>query len=120
MEVTSIKRQREKLVFSAIHQQACCKSKISHPHNSDLRQTATGKTSFLSRTPDKHAAEARTAIRDSVTFTKRQLEKPISPVLQRQACEIPREHTMCSTEFLRNHDRKNQSFESYIQVLVRI
>ena len=43
---------------------------------------ATGKTSFLSHTANKHATEARTTIRDEVTSIKWQLEKSISPVIQ--------------------------------------
>ena len=32
-------------------------------------------------TSNKHAAEARTAIREEVTFVKQQLEKPVFPVI---------------------------------------
>ena len=61
--ITSIKQQPEKLVFSVIQQQACYRDENSYPHNNYFYQTATGKTSFPSRTTNKHAAKARTTSR---------------------------------------------------------
>ena len=74
-------------------EQACYGSENSYPRRSDLHQTATGKTDFLSRTRNKHATEVRTAIRDEVTSIKRQLEKLISSVVQETSRQRSRERS---------------------------
>ena len=58
--------------------------------------SATWKIDFLSRTRNKHAMEARTAIRDKVTSIKRQLEKQISSVVQETSRHRSRERNMRS------------------------
>ena len=76
-------RQLEKLVSSVVHQQACCRSEDSHPHNDELtsvkRQREKSISPVVQRTSKRRFREHTT--RNAVTSTKLQLKKSVVQIV---------------------------------------